>query len=113
MISRSAPTNSRTSAWIISARFPASCGGKIVGSRLRVDVPVSSAPKSSAARPTPTPCCAEQRDGDADEADVRDLDVEHAEPELPAEDVERAGEAGEEPEIAIATTKLRPTLMPP
>ena len=38
---------------------------------------------------------AEQRDGDADEADVRHLDVEHAEPVLPAEDVDRAAEPGE------------------
>src|SRR3954453_3812718 len=30
---------------------------------------------------------AEKRDGDADEADVRDLDVENADVELPAEDV--------------------------
>src|SRR3954447_23758462 len=38
---------------------------------------------------------AEKRDGDADEADVRDLDVENADVELPAEDVDRAAEPGE------------------
>ena len=34
---------------------------------------------------------AEERDSDADETDVGDLDVEHAEPVVPAEDVDRAG----------------------
>ena len=38
---------------------------------------------------------AEQRDRDPDEADLRGLDVERAEPVLLAEHVERAGEAGE------------------
>ena len=52
--STSAPTKSSTSAWIISVRLPASCGGKTVGSRPRVEVPFTSAPKSSAERPTPT-----------------------------------------------------------
>ena len=37
----------------------------------------------------------EQRDGDPDEADLRGLDVERPEPVLPAEDVDRAAEAGE------------------
>ena len=61
-----------------------------------MDVPVSKAPNRSAARADPdrgvTP---KQRDGDANEADVRHLHVEHPEPELPAEDVDAAGEACE------------------
>ena len=57
---------------------------------------MTSEPKRSAARPdADRGVAAEQRDGDADEADVRHLDVEHAEPVLPAEDVDRAAEARE------------------
>ena len=90
------PTNSTTRPWIRSVRFDASSGWKISGSRFRVDVPVRSAPKRSAARPdADRRVAAEQRDRDADEADLRRLDVAGREPELPAEDVDRAREAGE------------------
>ena len=99
----SAPTNRTMSPWIRSVRFDASSGWKIDGSRLRVDVPVRRAPKRSAEKhDADRRVPAEERDGDADEADRRDLDVARREPELPAEDVDRAGEAGERPEIAMA-----------
>src|SRR5262249_31575722 len=52
--SRSAPTNSTTSPWMMRVRFPASCGSKTLGSSCRLDVPTVSAPKSSAAKKTPT-----------------------------------------------------------
>ena len=95
-ISTSAPTKSRTSAWIISVRLPASSGWKTSGSRLRVDVPLSSAPKSSAReRHADRRVPPQQRDRDPDEADRRVLDVDHAEPELPAEHVERAADPRE------------------
>ena len=51
---RSAPTKSTIRPWIRRVRFEASSGWKTAGSRLRVDVPFRSAPKSSAERPTPT-----------------------------------------------------------
>jgi hypothetical protein len=57
---------------------------------------------------------AEERDGDPDEDDVRRRpDVVLRDPELPAEDVDGAGEPRERAEIAIASTKFRGTLMPP
>ena len=95
-MSTSAPTKRTTSPWIMSVRFDASSGRKISGSRLRVDVPVTSAANRSADeadahRGVPP----EQRDGDADEGDRRGQDVVRVDPELPADDVERAGEPGE------------------
>ena len=50
----SAPTKRTISPWMMIARLEARSGGKYAGSRLRDAVPVSSAAKSSAARPTPT-----------------------------------------------------------
>ena len=93
----SAPTNRTTRPWIRSVRFEASSGWKISGSRLRVDVPVTSAPKSSAAKPdADRRVAAEQRDRDPDEADLRRVWMSlRREPELPAEDVDRAREPGE------------------
>ena len=52
--SRSAPTKRTTRPWMIRVRFPASSGWKTDGSRFRVDVPVSSAPKSIAEKKIPT-----------------------------------------------------------
>jgi hypothetical protein len=49
----SVDTSRTTRPWIITDRFAASSGSKIVGSRLRPDVPVSSAPNSSAEKHTP------------------------------------------------------------
>ena len=92
----SAPTKSSTSAWIISVRLPASCGGKTdrveAARRRAVD---ERAEEERGEADADRGVAAEQRDGDADEADVRHLDVEHAEPVLPAEDVDRAAEPGE------------------
>ena len=89
-----APTKSTTSPWISSVRFDASSGWKISGSRFRVEVPVSErAEEERREADADGGVAAEQRDGDADEADLRRLDVAGREPELPAEDVERAGEA--------------------
>jgi hypothetical protein len=53
-ISRSAPTNSTTSPWMITARLDPTPGAKIVGSRLRDAVPVCRAANRSADSPTPT-----------------------------------------------------------
>ena len=39
---------------MISVRFPASCGSKTLGSSWRLEVPTVRAPKSSAAKKTPT-----------------------------------------------------------
>ncbi len=79
------------------ARLEASSGGKTLGSRLRDAVPVWSAAKRSAASADADGGVPpEQRDGDADEPDLRALDLRDVEPELPAEDVERAGEPGEQ-----------------
>ena len=51
----SAPMKSRTSAWIVSDRFPACSGmSKTSGGMFRVAVPLMSAPKTSADRPTPS-----------------------------------------------------------
>ena len=95
---RSAPTNSTISPWMMSVRLDASSGGKISGSRFRVDVPVcerGEEERGEADADGGVP--AEQRDGDADEPDRRALDVGDVETELPAEDVERAREPGERP----------------
>ena len=46
----------------------------------------------------------EQGDCDTDEADLRHLDVEHAEAVLPADDVEAPASPANAPEIAIAKT---------
>src|SRR5580765_1991269 len=53
-IRTSAPTNSTTRPWMITARLPPTPGAKIVGSRFRDAVPVCSAAKRSAESPTPT-----------------------------------------------------------
>ena len=50
----SAPTKRTIRPWMMIARLDARSGGKYDGSRFRDAVPVSSAAKSSAARPTPT-----------------------------------------------------------
>ena len=81
----------------MSVRFDASSGRKISGSRLRVDVPVVSAAKSSAASPTPI---ALLRPSSATAIPTkrdlrRDQHVVRVDPVLPAEDVDRAREAGE------------------
>ena len=92
----SMPTKSTTSPWIRRVRFDASSGWKTSGSRLRVDVPVNSAPNRSAARPrSDRRVPPEQRHRDPGEPDHRRLDVTRGQPELPAEDVDRAREAGE------------------
>jgi hypothetical protein len=70
----------------------------MVGSRLRVDVPVSSAPKSSAASPTPT---AVLRPSSATAIPMKPMfeTCTSSTPsrELPAENVEGAGKAGKRP----------------
>ncbi len=93
----SAPTKSTTRPWISSVRFEASSGWKISGSRFRVDVPLTRAPNRRAAKATPT---AVLRPSSATAMPTkptagRGLDVARREPELPAEDVDRAGETGE------------------
>ena len=81
---------------MIRVRLPASSGWKTVGSRLRVEVPVKSAPKSSAAKKMPTRVASpEQRDGDPMKPICDALDDGQVEVELPAEDVDPAGEPGE------------------
>src|SRR3954454_10816729 len=50
----SAPTNRTTRPWMIWARLAARSGRKMDGSSCRPEVPFRSAPKSSAASPTPT-----------------------------------------------------------
>ena len=51
----SAPMKSRTSAWIVSERFPACSGmSNASGGMFRDAVPLSSAAKTSADRPTPS-----------------------------------------------------------
>ena len=58
---------------MISVRFEASAGSKTVGSRLRTDVPVISAPNSSADEQRPDRRVApEQRDRDAEEPELVD-----------------------------------------
>ena len=103
-ISTSAPTKRTTSPWISSVRLEASSGRKISGSRLRVDVPVTSAANRSAERPTPIARVPpQQRDGDADEGDRRRQDVVRVDPELPAERCRCApASPANMPEIAIA-----------
>ena len=81
---------------MISVRLPARSGRKTVASRLRVDVPGQERAEEErreedAERAVPS----EHGDGDRDEADLRRLDVGHAELELPAEHVDRAREPGE------------------
>ncbi len=46
--------NSTISPWMMIARLPASCGGKMVGSSARVEVPTSRPPNSRAASAMPT-----------------------------------------------------------
>ena len=105
-MSSSAPTKSTTSPWMSCVRLPASSGGKKSGSRLRVDVPVLSAAKSSAAKKMPT---AVLRPSSATamprKAIVRVAgSPSHVEPELPAQDVHAIRLApANAPEIAIAS----------
>ena len=92
----SAPTKSTTSPWIRSVRFDASSGWKIEGSRLRVDVPLTSAAKSSAESPTPTAVLRPSRATAIPTKPICEArDVARRDVELPAEDVERSGKAGE------------------
>ena len=72
-------------------RFVASAGSKTVGSRLRTEVPViSAAEQQRAEEHADRGVAPEQRDRDAEEAELVDLDVVGGDPELPAEHVERA-----------------------
>ena len=50
----SALTSSTIRPWMIEVSAPASSGGNTSGSRLRTEVPVSSAPNSSAENNVPT-----------------------------------------------------------
>ena len=85
-----------TSAWIIVARSVASAGSKTSGSRLRDDVPTLSAANRRPAKRIPTGLvAAEQRDGDAREADEVRVEVALVDRALEAEEVDRAGESGE------------------
>ena len=95
---RSAPDEEHDEPLDDDREARASSGGKISGSRFREDVPVWSAAKRSAARPMPT---AVLRPSSATAMPMKPI-VEpwiwvDVEPELPAEDVERAGEPGEAP----------------
>ena len=95
--STSALTISTTSPWMMMVRFEASDGSKIVGSRLRCEVPLSSAAEQQRRRHrADRRVAAEQRDRDAEEADCVDLDVVRRQPELPAEHVHRSRKAGEQ-----------------
>ena len=94
--SRSAPTNRTTRPWMISVRLPGELRVEDDGSSWRLDVPTVSAPKSSAAKSdADRGVAAEQRDGDAEEADVRRWMSEVAMWNSQPSDVERAGEPGE------------------
>src|SRR5581483_4143324 len=53
IVVRFRPTNRITSPWMIVVRLPARSGRKIDGSSWRPEVPLSSAPNSSDAAPTP------------------------------------------------------------
>ena len=78
------------------ARSTASAGSNTSGSSCRVDVPTSSAAKSSAAKRMPTALSRpEQGDRDAREGDEVRPVVAHVDAELEAEEVDRPGEAGE------------------
>ena len=79
-------------------RFWASSGSKIVGSRLRTDVPLQSAREQQRGQARPDRGVApQQRDRDPEEPELRGLHVVRRDPELPAEDVQRPGQAGEQP----------------
>ena len=82
---------------MIVVRLTASAGGKTAGSRLRTDVPLQQRAEQQRRQARPDRRVApEQRDRDAEEADLGDLDVVGRHPELPAEHVDRAGQAGEQ-----------------
>ena len=92
----SALTNSTTRPWMMNVRLVASSGSKIVGSRLRCDVPAQQRAEQQRRDGRAAGGVApEQRDGDPEEADLRDLDVVGGDPELPAEHVQRARQPGE------------------
>ena len=96
-ITMSAPMKSSTSAWIVSERFPACSGmSKASGGMFREAVPFSECREHERReRDAERGVTAEQRDGDADEADGGGLDVREADREAPAEHVDRACEPGE------------------
>ena len=92
----SAPTKSTTSPWIRSVRFEASSGWKIVGIEVAGRRAVDEAREEQRREPDADGRVApEQRDRDPDEGDRARRDVARRDVELPAEDVERSGEAGE------------------
>ena len=93
----SAPTKSTMSPWMITVRGVASSGGKISGSRLRVDVPVCRAAKSSAERPMPTAVLRPRRATAMPMKPIVEVKSVVSSPELPAQDVEGPGEPGEAP----------------
>ncbi len=85
---RRRPTKRTTRPWMMSVRLPGELRARRRSSRCPCVVPYRRAPKRRAARPTPTRrVAAEQRDGDAEEADGRALDVER-----PVAEVEEVAE---------------------
>ena len=89
---------------MISVRLLASSGAKIVGSRLRVDVPVQQRTEEERAEEdADRGVAAEEGDCDPDERDLGgDLHARQVDTEEPAEQVDAARKPGEGPEIAIA-----------